>query len=158
MIKLKSKDPFDYPSINPQYLSDPGDVNELIGSIRIWEKLMQTPTMKSLGVTLEEAKISFCSQHEFRTDAYWECFLRHVATTAFHPCCTVKMGAEDDPTAVLDPQLRVKGIKGLRLVDTSVFPNVTVGNTQAPTIMVAEKIADIIRGINSVKNVYKIPH
>ena len=73
-----------------------------------------------------------------------------------------------DLTAVLDPQLRVKEIKGLRVVDTSVFPNVTVdtsvfpnvtvGNTQAPTIMVAEKIADIIRGINSVKNVYKIPH
>ena len=60
MIKLKSKDPFDYPSINPRYLSDPGDVNELIGSVRIWKKLMQTPTMKSLGVTLEEARISFC--------------------------------------------------------------------------------------------------
>ena len=154
-VKLKSNDPFDYPSMNPRYLSDPEDVNELISGVRIWEKIMQTSTFKSLGVTLDQAKISFCSQHVFRTDAYWECFLRHVATTSYHPCCTVKMGAISDPTSVLDPQLRVKGIKGLRVVDTSIFPNVTVGNTQAPTIMVAEKIADVIRGIDSVKEIRK---
>ena len=154
-LKLKSKDPFDYPSLNPRYLSNPEDVTELIGGLRIWEKLMQTRTMKSLAVDLDEAKISFCSQYEFRTDAYWECFIRHLATTSYHPCCTVKMGADQDPTVVLDPQLRVKGIKGLRVVDTSVFPNVTVGNTQAPTIMIAEKIADVIRGIDSVLDIRK---
>ena len=63
------------------------------------------------------------------------------------------MGAEDDRMAVVDPQLRVKGIKGLRVVDASIFPNVTSGNTNAPVIMVAEKISDDIRGIDSVAEI-----
>ena len=65
----------------------------------------------------------------------------------------MKMGAVSNPSAVVDPQLRVKGIKGLRVVDTFIFPNVTVCNTQAPTVMVAQKAADIIRGIDSVKEI-----
>ena len=65
------------------------------------------------------------------------------------------MGSSSDPSAVFDPHLKVKGIKNLRIVDTSVFPNVTVGNIQAPTVMVAEKIADEIRGIDSVKRFRK---
>lgn len=151
-LKLKSSDPFDHPSMNPRYLSDPKDVKELLGGIRIWERLMETQAYKSLGVNIEDVKISSCSQHKFRSDDYWECFIRHIATTTYHPCCTVKMGPQSDPAAVVDPQLHVKGIKGLRVVDTSIFPNVTVGNTQAPTLMVAEKIADDIRGIDSVKD------
>ena len=150
-LKLKSSDPFDYPSMNPRYLSDKEDMQELIRGARIWEKIMQTPAFQSLGVKFEDTKISSCSGHQFRSDAYWECFIRHIATTSYHPCCTVKMGAVSNPSAVVDPRLRVKGIKGLRVVDTSIFPNVTVGNTQAPTVMVAEKAADIIRGINTVK-------
>ena len=154
-LKLKSSDPFDHPSINPRYLSHPEDVKDLIGGIRIWEKLMETSTFKNLDVNISDAKISSCSQHKFRSDGYWECFLRHIATTSYHPCCTVKMGAQSDPTAVLDPKLRVKGIEGLRVVDTSIFPNITVGNTEAPTLMVAEKIADDIRGLDSVKDLRK---
>ena len=61
------------------------------------------------------------------------------------------MGSEKDPTAVVDPQLRVKGVSGLRVVDASIFPNITTGNTNAPTIMAAEKLSDLIRGIDSVK-------
>ena len=113
---------------------------------------MQTQAFRSLGVRIEDTQISSCSQYKFRSDAYWDCFIRHIATTSYHPCCTVKMGATSDPTAVVSSKLRVKGIKGLRVVDTSIFPNVTVGNTQAPTVIVAEKIADDIRGIDSVAN------
>ena len=152
-LKLKSKDPFDYPSINPRYLSHQKDVDDLIGGIRIWENLMKTEAFRSLGVNIDETKISVCSQHKFQSDAYWECFIRHIATTSYHACCTVKMGALSDPTAVVDTKLHVKGITGLRVVDTSIFPNVTVGNTQAPTVMVAEKIADDIRDIDSVNDI-----
>ena len=154
-LKLKSKDPFDYPSMNPKYLSNLEDIKDLISGIKIWEKIMKTPTFQSMGVKMEDTKISFCSNHPFRSDAYWECFIRHMATTSYHPCCTVKMGSVSNPSAVVDPQLRVKGIKNLRVVDTSIFPNVTVGNTQAPTVMVAEKAADMIRGIDSVKDFRK---
>ena len=99
---------------------------------------METQTFKKLNVNISDAKISSCLQHKFPSNRYWECFLRHIATTSYHPCCTVKMGAQSDPTAVLDPKLRVEGIKDLRVVDTSIFPNITVGNTEASTLMVAE--------------------
>ena len=150
-VKLKSKDPFDHPSIDPRYFSDPEDVKDFIEGIRIWEKLMETKTFKALGVEFNSTKLSFCSEHEFRSNAYWDCFVRHISTTSYHPCCTVKMGSTDDPSAVLDSSLKVKGVHGLRVIDASIFPNITVGNIQAPTVMVAEKIADGIRGIDSVE-------
>ena len=75
-IKLKSTDPFDYPILDPQYLTNKRDIDEFIAGIRIWEKFMDTPTMKNLGVNIDQSKMSFCSQHEFRSDAYWECYTR----------------------------------------------------------------------------------
>ena len=151
-IKLRSTDPFDYPIIDPQYLTDKRDIDDFIAGVREWEKFMDTPTIKKLGVDIDQSKMSFCSNYEFRSDAYWECYVRHLAVTDFHPSCTCKMGAENDPTAVVDPELRVKGIKGLRVVDASIFPNLISGNLNAPVIMAAEKAADLIRGVNSVKN------
>ena len=105
---------------------------------------MTTPTFKSLGLNIDDAKVSLCSGHAFQSDAYWECYVRHIATTSYHPCCTVKMGSASSNMSVVDPELKVKSIKRLRVVDTSVFPNVTVGNTQATTIMVAERAVDMI--------------
>ena len=150
-ITLKSSDPFDYPAIDPQYLTDKSDVSEFIAALRTWEKFIETPTMQQLGAKVEHGKISFCSQHKFQSDAYWECVTRHLALTVYHHSGTCKMGSANDPSSVVDPQLRVKGIKGLRVVDASVFPNVTAGNTNAPVIMVAEKISDMIRGKDTVK-------
>ena len=152
-IKLKSTDPYDYPAIDPQYLTDERDIGQFIVALRAWEKFIETPTMQQLGAKVEHGKISFCSQHEFRSDAYWECVTRHLAVTEYHHSGTCKMGSATDPSSVVDPQLRVKGIKGLRVVDASVFPNVTSGNTNAPTIMVAEKISDAIRGKDTVKEI-----
>ncbi|XP_045159508.2 glucose dehydrogenase [FAD, quinone]-like isoform X2 [Mercenaria mercenaria] len=154
-LRLKSSDPFDYPLLDPQYLTDEKDVEDFIGGIRMWEKFIQTKTMKELGADINQMKMSFCSQHEFRSDAYWECFVRHLAVTVYHHSCTCKMGADNDPTAVVDSKLKVKGIRGLRVVDASIFPTVTSGNINAPVIMVAEKAADIIRGIDSVKSIRK---
>lgn len=150
-LRLRSSDPFDYPVLDPQYLTDKKDIEDFIGGIRLWERFLQTKTMKELGADINGMKMSFCSQHKFRSNDYWECFVRHLATTVYHHSCTCKMGADDDTTAVVDPKLKVKGITGLRVVDASVFPSVTSGNTNAPTIMVAEKAADMILGIDSVK-------
>lgn len=149
-LKLRSTDPFDYPVIDPQYFTDKRDIKTMIGGIRIWEKLMETDTFKQLSVNIDQVRYSFCSQHKFRSDNYWECVIRHIGSTEYHHSCTCRMGGENDPLAVVDPQLRVKGIKGLRVVDASVFHNITSGNTNAPTIMVAEKAADIIRGKDTV--------
>ena len=152
-IRLKSNDPFDYPDIDPKYLSDPRDVHELVAAMKQWENFIETPAIQSLNATVDQMKLPVCSNHEFRSSAYWECFIRHMALTAFHPCCTVKMGATTDPSAVVDPQLRVKGISGLRVADASVFPTITSGNIAASVMMVAEKLADIIRGVYSVQEI-----
>lgn len=149
-LKLRSADPFDCPIIDTQYFTDNRDVKTMIGGIRIWETLMETKTFKELGVDINQVKFSFCSQHEFRSDNYWECIIRHISTTEYHQCCTCRMGSTNDPLAVVDPQLRVKGIDSLRVVDASVFHNITSGNINAPTIMIAEKAADLIRGKDTV--------
>lgn len=154
-VKLKSADSFDYPLIDAQYLSDPKDVLDLIGGIRYWEQLMETSAFKELGVNISFMKKSFCSQHTFRSDKYWECFIRHTTYTQNHQTSTCKMGPIDREDTVVDVQLRVKGIDSLRVVDASVFPNITSGNTNAPTIMIAEKAADIIRGKLTVNHLKK---
>ena len=149
-LKLASSDPFDYPIIDPQYLTDQRDVETYIRGLRIWEKYIMSPTMQSLGANFDAMNVKFCSQYEFRSDAYWECIVRHLASTVYHPTGTCKMGNTKDKTAVVDPQLRVKGIKNLRVVDASIMPIVISGNTNAPVIMIAEKAADMIRGKDTV--------
>ena len=152
-ITLKSTDPFDYPSIDPQYLTDKRDISEFIAGLRIWEKFIETPTMRELGAKVEQGKLSVCLDHAFRSDSYWECVTRHLAMTCHHHSGTCRMGSKSDAASVVDPQLRVKGLKALRVVDASVFPNVTSGNINAPVIMLAEKISDVIRGIDTVKEI-----
>ena len=152
-VKLRTNDPFDLPLIDPKYLHEKEDLETAIAGIRIWEKIMETPTMKNLGVQISRSKVSFCSQHDFRSDAFWECFIRHVTVHSLHPTGTCKMGTVNDPTSVVDPSLRVKGIQGIRIVDGSVLPNITTANTNAPIMMIAEKISDNIRGIDSVQNI-----
>ena len=155
VLELRSTDPFDHPRIDPQYLANPQDMKDFIAGIRLWEEVIQTSVMRSLNVSFDQVNVPICSQHKFRSDEFWECFIRHLVRTSYHPCCTCKMGAKSDPTAVVDSDLRVKGIKNLRVADTSVFPSVTSGNTQAPTVMIAEKLADMIRGIDTVKDIRK---
>ncbi|WAR12782.1 DHGL-like protein [Mya arenaria] len=145
-IRLKSDDPFEYPLIDPKYFSDNRDVDTYIKGIRLWEKYLATPAMKKIGATVNKMKLPFCKQHKFQSDDYWVCVVRHLAYTVYHPAGTCKMGRVDDPTSVVDPQLRVKGIKGLRVADASIMPNVISGNINAPVIMIGEKAADLIRG------------
>jgi choline dehydrogenase len=82
-----------------------------------------------------------------QTDEQIDAFIREKIETAYHPSCSCKMGASSDPTAVVDPQTRVIGLEGLRVVDSSIMPSITNGNLNAPTLMIAEKAADLIRGV-----------
>ena len=143
-LELASADPFDYPLIDPNYLTDMTDISSFIRGVGIWEEYVLSPSMQKLGINLDTMKYPFCSQHAFRSDSYWECIIRHLAVTGNHPVGTCKMGKESDKTAVVDAHLKVKGIKRLRVADASVMPSITSGNTNAPVIMIAEKAADMI--------------
>ena len=152
-IKLKSPDPKEYPSIDPRYLTAREDVDTFIRGIRLVERLIETSAFSSIGSDFKYTKMAACSEHEFRSDAYWECYIRYNALTTYHPTSTCKMGSIDDPSTVVDSELRVKGVKGLRVVDASVMPNIISGNTNAPTIMIAEKAADMIRNKDTVEDI-----
>ncbi|XP_077980120.1 glucose dehydrogenase [FAD, quinone]-like [Glandiceps talaboti] len=142
-LKLKSRDPLEPPLIDPCYLEDPEDVATLIRGIRFIQKLSNTKPCKEIGVTPAYYQFENCP-HAVDSDQYWEHVIRHITMTAFHVVGTCKMGAKDDPTTVVDPSLRVRGLDNVRVVDASIMPHLPSGNTNAPTIMIAEKGADMI--------------
>lgn len=89
----------------------------------------------------------FCLGINVQTDEEIDAFVREHGDSAYHPSCTCKMGHEDDPMSVVNSETRVKGIENLRIVDASIMPSVVSGNLNGPTIMMAEKAADIIKGV-----------
>ncbi|XP_053404915.1 glucose dehydrogenase [FAD, quinone]-like [Mercenaria mercenaria] len=153
-ITLKSTDPFDYPNIDPNYLDHTKDMEVLKRAIKISEKLLETDSFKQIGTHSDTYKNAvFCAMHEYKSNAFYECLITNLAHTAYHPTSSCKIGSDTDPEAVVDPALKVKGIEGLRVADVSIMPKVISGNINAPTIMIAEQAADMIRGIDSVKNI-----
>ncbi|KAJ9600970.1 hypothetical protein L9F63_000865 [Diploptera punctata] len=144
-ILLKSPDPFQKPEIYSGYLSDESDINILLDGIDFTTRFMNTIAMQSDGMTREKLFIQGCEMYDFETESYWRCALKHVGTSAFNPVGTCKMGPSTDPDAVVDPTLKVHGVKGVRVVDSSIMPNIVGGNTNAPTIMIGEKGSDLIK-------------
>lgn len=135
-ISLASANPQDAPVIAPNYLSTEGDRQVAAASIRVARQIMdQTPMQR---YAPDEIKPGLTAQ----TEAELMTAAGDIGTTIFHPVGTVHMGAND--SAPLDPRLRTRGIGGLRVVDASVMPTITSGNTNSPTIMIAEKAADMI--------------
>jgi len=137
-IQLKSRDPREHPSILFNYMSTEQDWQEFRDGIRITREIMAQPALDPF----RGREIS--PGAHLQSDAELDQFIREHAETAFHPSCSCKMGEDD--MAVVDGQGRVHGMQGLRVVDASIMPIVTTGNLNAPTIMIAEKIADKIRG------------
>ncbi|XP_043270263.1 glucose dehydrogenase [FAD, quinone]-like [Venturia canescens] len=144
-LTLRSSNPDDRPKIHANYFAERDDVETMLRSVQYAKKLLNTRAMKKLGAKLRHFKIPGCSQHKFDTREYWECSLRHVAGTVYHPCGTARMGPADDPTAVVDSRLKVHGIESLRVIDASIMPNLPSGNTNSPTLMIAEKASDMIK-------------
>jgi choline dehydrogenase len=136
-VEALSPDPAQAPAINPRYLSDPTDRRAIIGGLRFVRRLFAAPALARYcgAEILPGAQIG--------TDDELLDYARQKGSTVYHATCTCKMGS--DQLAVVDDQLRVHGLERLRVIDASVMPTVTSTNTNAPTIMIAERAADLIR-------------
>ncbi|MAL83245.1 MAG: choline dehydrogenase [Idiomarina sp.] len=153
-VKVKSSDPFTSPQIQFNYLQHQDDIEAFRACVRLSREIIAQPAMDEYrGQEIQPGK-------DIVTDEQIDAFVRDAVESAYHPCGSCRMGAEDDDMAVIDSQMRVRGLQGLRVIDSSVFPTIPNGNLNAPTIMVAERAADIIKHQNLPKaevDVYKDP-
>ncbi len=138
-VHIKSPHFEDAPAIAPNYLSTPEDRQVAADSLRVTRKIVSQSALAKYQP--EEFKPGV----QFQSDEDLTRLAGDIATTIFHPVGSTKMGKEDDPMAVVDSHLRVRGIKGLRVVDAGVMPLITSGNTNSPTLMIAEKAAEWIQ-------------
>ncbi len=135
-ITLTSADPTVAPDIDPAYLTDDADMQTILAGLKIARNIMQSPSLAPhVGAPMRP-------DHEPVDDADMETFVRQYSETLYHPVGTCRMG--DDASSVVDGQLRVRGVAGLRVVDASVMPRIIRGHTNAPTIMIAEKASDLL--------------
>ncbi|MDB6177997.1 choline dehydrogenase [Paracoccus sp. Z330] len=139
-VRLNSADPVQAPRIHFNYMSHEDDWKEFRACVRLTRQIFDQPAFKEYrGEEIQPGD-------DIQSDAQIDAFIREHAESAYHPCGTARMGRADDPQAAVDPQLRVIGVEGLRVVDSSVFPRITNGNLNGPSIMVGEKGADHILG------------
>jgi choline dehydrogenase len=138
-VRIASADAMAAPKITANYLSTPEDRQIAADSLKLTRSIVHAPAMKKY------APVEFKPGAHLTTDEELARAAGDISTTIFHPVGTCRMGRDNDPTAVLDSQLRVRGVAGLRVVDASVMPVITSGNPNSPTIMIAEKAAAIIR-------------
>jgi choline dehydrogenase len=136
-IKLKSPDPFDAPAVHANYLSAETDQRTIVAGLKLIRRILANPHMQPF------VEAEFQPGPEVESDEQLLDYARRRGGTVYHPTSTCKMGG--DPMAVVDPELRVHGIDGLRVADASIMPTVVSGNTNAATIMIGEKLADIVR-------------
>lgn len=145
IIKLRSKNPFDHPLIYANYFKEREDIDTLVEGTKIAIALSKTRAFERFGSELYSKPFPNCQDIPQYTDQHWECMIRHYTHTVYHPVGTCKMGPYWDPDAVVDNELRVYGVSGLRVIDASIMPNIVSGNTNAPVIMIGEKGSDMIK-------------
>ncbi|XP_075984029.1 glucose dehydrogenase [FAD, quinone]-like [Anticarsia gemmatalis] len=145
-IILASKNPFDKPLIYANYFKDPEDMACILRSMKQHAlKLGDTKSFQDTGFKLDWINLDACLKYEKASDEHLECIARELTLSLYHPTSSVKMGPDSDLTSVVDPELRVRKVKGLRVIDASIMPFVVRGNTNGPTVMIAEKGADMIK-------------
>lgn len=135
-VRLKSADPKDDPIIDPAYLSNPNDIKNFINVFRQVAAMPKTPALKPFTDIISPAIDA--------SDAEIEEHIRKTASTVYHPVGTVKMGDDDDPMSVVNANLKVRKVQGLRVADVSVLPKVNRGHTMVPGIIIGEKCAEFI--------------
>jgi len=138
-VRLRSADPREPPSILFNYMATEGDRREMRAAVRLTREIFAQPAFDPYrGPELAPGQ-------EVKSDAEIDAFVRARAESAYHPSCSCKMGPDSDPSAVVDGECRVHGVESLRVVDASIMPSIPSCNLNAPTIMLAEKAADLLQ-------------
>ncbi|MEM0946466.1 MAG: GMC family oxidoreductase N-terminal domain-containing protein [Pseudomonadota bacterium] len=137
-VRLRSADPSANPVVDPNFLGHPDDVKTSVEGVKISKEIFSQPSLQKY------VKRIVLPDDGVKTQADFEEYARRYGRTSYHPTCTCKMGT--DEMSVVDPQLRVHGLDGIRICDSSVMPSLIGSNTNAPTIMIAEKASDLVRG------------
>jgi len=135
-VGLHSADPFAAPLIDPNYMAEPADVERLVRGVRLVRRILEQPAFAS------HHEVEISPGPTLRSDEDLARWVRRSGESAYHPVGTCKMGL--DPMAVVDPRLRVHGLRSLRVVDASVMPTLVGGNTHQPATMIGEKGAEMI--------------
>lgn len=145
-VKLNKTDPiWGRPLINPRYLEDPADLDALVYAVMKSLELFKTKAFLENGYQLVDDPLPACKQHEFSSQNYWKCVVMQMTEGEFINGGTCKMGPKHDPGAVVNPRLRVYGVKRLRVVDTSIMPSLPRGSGIAVALMIAEKASAMIK-------------
>ena len=143
-VTLSGADPLAPPRIDPAFLADPADLEDMVAGFKVTRRLLRAPSLAEwLGRDLFTEGVE--------DDAAICDALRRRCDTVYHPVGSCRMGG--DAASVVDPQLRVRGVEGLRVIDASVMPALVGGNTNAPTVMIAEKAVDLLRGVSRAPGV-----
>ncbi|XP_069958460.1 glucose dehydrogenase [FAD, quinone] [Cherax quadricarinatus] len=145
-VRLRSGDPHESPLIDPNFLSHPDDVAAFIRGIKFILGIGNTTALKSdHEAKFHDKVLPGCEREVYGSDSYWACYTRHTAKTMYHPAGTCKMAPSSDPLGVVDHTLKLRGVRGVRVVDASIMPQIVTGNLNAPTIMIGERAADLIK-------------
>ncbi|CAG9861747.1 unnamed protein product [Phyllotreta striolata] len=144
-LTLKDSNPLSHPLIYANYFTHPEDIKVLVEGIKVALRLAETKALRKYGIQLDRTPTGGCEKLSFGSDKYWECSVKRRTAPENHQCGSCKMGPPTDPMAVVNPSLQVHGVDRLRVIDASVMPKVTSGNTNAPCIMIGEKGADLIK-------------
>ncbi|KAF2887711.1 hypothetical protein ILUMI_18462 [Ignelater luminosus] len=145
-IKLKTKDPLDFPLLDSNCYSDKNgeDMKEMLSAIKDVFQISKTPAFQSIDSKYVSDPLPACSKYKHLSDNYWRCALKQLTYPSLHSVGTCKMGPKSDKTAIVDNKLKVHGISGLRVADASVIPVTLAAHTTA-SYMVKEKASDLIR-------------
>lgn len=144
-IELKNSNPYEKVRIFANYLEHEDDVVLLVKGLKLQRRFLNTKPLKKLHASEIRFVLPECDSHPTESDEYLSCYVSFFSTTIYHPVGTARMGPVSDQRTVVDPRLRVRGVKGLRVIDASIMPSLVSGNTNAPAIMIGEKGADLIK-------------
>lgn len=144
-VTINSTDPLQPPLIYNNMIYSQRDVDIGVEGCKFAARLGKTQAFREAGITLDRTRLAGCAEFEHGTVEYWKCTVRLWLISLYHPAGTCKMGPPSDAEAVVNSELKVYGVKGLRVADASIMPYIVSGNTNAPVIMIGEKCSDLIK-------------